>query len=197
MDRSWILAVGVLALAGSLGATEAPAWWKAFTSAPRMESRFVQESESAVFGALRRTGVLKLAKGGRLRVEYDKGLLVVADGTTLVQYDARARTAQKVDLRGAAKEAPLLWILADPAALEQVFTIKAGKGPGAFVLEPRKPGLPSVTLEGKGNFPHRITWIDPTNAKQVLEFLDPHVPGTFGSGVFTFAAPAGTRWINN
>jgi outer membrane lipoprotein-sorting protein len=196
MRRALYLAAGTLACA-SLCAAEPPAWWKAFTAAPRMESRFVQESESAVFGQLKRTGVLKLAKGGRLRVEYEKGLLVVADGATLVQYDARARTATKLDLRGAAKDAPLLWILSDPAALEKVFTVKPGPGPDTFVLEPRKPGLPSVTLEGKGGFPRRITWTDPTNAKQILEFLDPHQPGAFGAAVFTFAPPAGTRWITN
>lgn len=190
--------VAILVLAGSLGAGEAPAWWKSFTGAPRMESRFVQESDSAVFGKLKRTGVLRLARGGRLRVEYQKGLLLIADGRTLTQYDSAARTAQKINLQSASKDAPLLAVLLDPGALDQVFTIKAGPGPDSFTLEPRKPGLPKVTLEGKGGFPRRISWTDPTGAQQVLEFQDAHVPaGAFDADQFTFKAPAGTRWIKN
>lgn len=189
-----LLALG----AGAAGLrAQAPAWWKAFTGAPRMESRFVQESDSAVFGKLKRTGTLRLAKGGRLRVEYQKGLLLVSDGRTLIQYDPEARTAQKVDLHSAAKDAPLLWVLLDPATLEQVFTVKAGAGPDAFNLEPRKPNLPKVTLEGKGGLPRRISWTDPTGAHQVLAFQDPRVPGAaFAADLFTFKAPAGTRWLS-
>lgn len=197
MGGARFLAGALALLSAGLAAAEPPAWWKAFTALPRMEARFVQESESSVFGAIRRTGTLKLAKGGKLRVEYDKGLVAVSDGRTLVQYDPGARTAQKVDLRGAAKETPLLWILADPGALDQVFTLQPGKVPGSFVLEPRKAGLPSVTLEGKGSFPQRITWTDPTRARQVLQLQDARVPGAFGAGVFVFTAPAGTRWITN
>ena len=181
----------------ALGATEPPAWWKAFTGAPRLEARFLQESDSAVFGKLKRTGLLRLAKGGRLRVEYQKGLLLVSDGRTLVQYDAEARTAQKIDLRSAAKEAPLLLVLLDPASLEQVFTVKAGAGQDTFTLEPRKPGLPAVTLEGSNGLPRKISWTDPTGAKQVLAFQEARVPaGAFAAALFTFQAPAGTRWLS-
>jgi outer membrane lipoprotein-sorting protein len=189
------LAAALLGAHG-LAAAETPAWWKAFTGAPRMEAGFRQESDSAVFGKLTRTGTLRLAKGGRLRVEYRKGLLLVADGRTLVQYDAEARTAQKVDLRSASKDAPLLVVLLDPGALDQVFTVKPGATAEAFALEPRKPGLPRVTLEGKGGMPHRISWVDPTGAHQVLEFLSPHVPASFDATTFTFKAPAGTRWLS-
>jgi outer membrane lipoprotein-sorting protein len=189
----------VLALLGGLGslaAAEPPAWWKAFTGAPRMEARFLQESDSAVFGKLKRTGVLRLAKGGRLRVEYKEGLLLVADGRFLVQYDAKASTAQQVDLRSAAKDAPLLWVLLDPGALDQVFTVQNGPGPDTFSLEPRKPGLPRVTLEGQGGLPRRLSWTDPTGARQVLSFQDAKVPrAAFAASLFTFKAPAGTRWI--
>ncbi len=193
MRHLGFLAIALLG-ARVLPAAEPPAWWKAFTGAPRMQAGFVQESDSAVFGKLKRTGVLRLAKGGRLRVEYQKGLLLVADGRKLIQYDPEARTAQKVDLRSASKDAPLLWVLLDPAALDQVFTVKAGSGE-SFTLEPRKPGLPKVTLEGKGGMPLRISWVDPTGARQVLEFLSPHVPAPFDAATFTFKAPAGTRWI--
>ena len=179
-------------------AGQAPAWWTSFTGAARMETRFVQISDSAVFGKLKRTGTLRLAKGGRLRVEYGPGgLLLVADGLALVQYDAQARTAQRVDLRHAAKDAPLLRILLDPAALDQVYELKAGPGVGAFTLEGRKPGLPRVTVEGQAGFPRKLHWTDPTGAQQVLEFLDPHVPAAaFAASVFTFKAPQGTRWLD-
>ena len=180
-----------------LTAAEAPAWWRAFTGVPRLESRFVQVSDSAVFGKLRRTGLLRMAKGGRIRVEYQKGLLLVADGRSLCQYDPAARTAQKVDLRSASRDAPLLMVLLDPGTLEQVFTVVDGPGPDSFTLEPRKPGLPKVRLEGQGSLPRRISWTDPTGANQVLEFLDARVPAAFEASLFTFKAPAGTRWINN
>src|SRR5512145_3326192 len=94
----------LLAAAGSLGASGLPAWWTALPGLPRLESRFTQESESAVFGKLRREGKLQLAKGGRLRVTYDKGMILVADGTNLIQYDPMARTAQRLSLRTARKD---------------------------------------------------------------------------------------------
>lgn len=196
MRHAVVLATALIG-ARALAAAEPPAWWKAFIGAPRMEAGFVQESESAVFGKLKRTGLLRLAKGGRLRVEYRKGLLLVSDGRKLVQYDSEARTAQKVDLRSASKDAPLLWVLLDPGALQQVFTVKAGNTPDTFSLEPRRPGLPGVTLEGRGGLPRRISWVDPTGAHQVLEFLDPRIPAApFDAALFTFKAPAGTRWIS-
>ena len=182
-------------LAGQAGAAEAPAWWRAFIEAPRLETRFRQESESAVFGNLVRTGELRLARGGRLRVEYQKGLLLVADGATLVQYDATARTAQRVDLRRAGRDAPLLMVLLDPGSMGEVFDARPGPA-GGLTLEPRKPGLPKVTVEGKGGLPHTIRWTDPTGAKQVLEFLDPRVPAAaFPAPTFVFQPPAGLRWI--
>jgi len=194
--RGLVLALVTLGL-GHLGAAEVPGWWKAFLASPRLESRFQQVSESAVFGKLKRTGLLKAAKGGRLRAEYQKGLLLIADGRFLVQYDPEARTAQKVDLKTAAKDAPLLLVLVDPATLDKVFTVKAGPNADTFSLEPRKPGLPQVTLEGKGGLPWRIQWTDPTGAHQSLEFLDPRVPAAFDAATFAFKAPAGTRWLQN
>ena len=175
-------------LAGPAGA-EAPGWWQAFIAAPRLETGFRQESESAVFG--------KLVRTGRLRVEYQKGLLLVADGATLVQYDAAARTAQRVDLRSAGKDAPLLMVLLDPGSMGQVFEVKPA-GAGELTLEPKKPGLPKVNVEGQGGLPRRIRWTDPTGARQVLEFLDPKVPkAAFPAATFLFQPPAGLRWIKN
>ncbi|BDU77292.1 LolA family protein [Mesoterricola sediminis] len=184
-----------LLAAGQAGA-QVPAWWKAFTASPRLESRFTQTSESAVFGQLKRTGLLRLARGGKLRVDYHQGLLLVADGTSLVQYDPSTRTAQKVDIQGALKDAPLLAVLLDPAALERVYTVKPGPGADAFSLEPRAKGLPPVALTGRGGLPRSLAWTDPTGARQVLTFEDPRVPGKpFEGSLFTFKAPAGTRWL--
>lgn len=192
-------ALSLALLAGALPAFSQalPAWWKAFTAAPRLETAFRQESESAVFGKLEKRGKLRLAKGGRIRVEYQKGLLLVCDGKAFVQYDAQARTASKVDLQSAAKEAPLLQVLLDPGSLEQVFTVKPGQGPDALVLEPRRKGLPRVDLQGRGGLPRSLAWTDPTGARQVLEFLDPKVPAAaFDASTFAFKAPQGTRWID-
>jgi outer membrane lipoprotein-sorting protein len=172
-----------------------PAWWRAFLATPRLECAFVQESESAVFGKLTREGQLKLAKGGRLRVEYRKGLLLVADGRSLVQYDAEARTAQRLTLRGAVADSPLLNVLIDPGALEVFYAVQAGPDE-TVALEPRRTGIPRVELSGHGGMLQRIQWTDGTGAKQQIELKDPRQPGqAFAPAVFTFQAPAGTRWL--
>lgn len=189
------VALFLAVLAGPACLAAPPAWWTAFTTAPRLEARFTQESESAVFGKLKRAGTLRLAKGGRLRVEYRQGLLLVADGRQFYQYDPQARTAQKADLRGAAKDAPLLAVLLDPGTLEQVFKVR--EEAGRVLLEPRKAGLPKVTVEGRGGLPGRISWTDPTGARQVLDLQDAKVPAKpFGESTFSFQAPAGTRWLD-
>ena len=187
-------------LAGCLGVSALwggalPEWWTAFPGLARLESPFVQESDSAVFGKLRREGTLRLAQGGRLRVEYRKGMLLVADGRSLVQYDAQARTAQRLDLRHAAVATPLLNILINPGALAGSYEAKPGAD-ASLTLEPRKPGLPRVSLEGKGRFLTAIQWIDGTGARQVIRLTAPMVPAAaFAPALFSFQAPAGTRWI--
>ena len=185
----------VLAAAGALQAADLPAWWKALPRLARFECGFIQESESAVFGKLRKEGKLQLAKGGRLRVTYVKGMVLVSDGTNLIQYDAAARTAQRLTLRSATKDMPLLNILVDPAALEAVYQIKA-ENADQVLLEPKRKDLPKVTVEGRDGFLRRVTWTDPTGARQVLELQNPRIPSReFPPSVFTFQAPAGTRWI--
>ena len=194
---SRILVPALIAGACVLQAQALPAWWKAFTAAPRLESGFRQVSESAVFGRLEKRGKLRIGKGGRIRVEYQKGLLLVCDGRTFVQYDAQARTASKLDLESAAREAPLLQVLLDPGSLASVFTARPGQGPDTLVLEPRRKGLPKVDLQGKGGLPSSLAWTDPTGARQVLEFVEPRVPAAaFDAATFTFRAPQGTRWID-
>lgn len=181
---------------GGLQAGELPAWWQGFPALAQLESPFVQESESAVFGKLRREGVLRLAQGGRLRVEYRQGMLLVADGRSLVQYDPQARTAQRLDLRQAARDTPLLNLLLNPKTLAEFYQARNGDA-GSVVLEPRKPGLPRVTLGGKGRFLNHLQWTDATGAKQILELSAPHLPAApFAKAVFTFQAPAGTRWLD-
>jgi outer membrane lipoprotein-sorting protein len=185
-----------LALPWSAAAAgELPGWWRSFCARPSMESAFVQESESAVFGKLTRQGELKLAQGGRLRVEYLHGIVLVADGRTLTQYDPAARTAQRILLRSAAADTPLLNVLLNPAMLDKFYQAKAGPGQG-LVLEPRRQALPRVELTGKGGLPDRISWTDGTGASQVIQFKDARVPAQpFDPSIFVFAAPDGTRWL--
>ncbi len=181
--------------AGVLWAGALPAWWKALPRTSRMECTFVQESESAVFGKLRKEGTLKLAQGGKLHVAYTKGMLLIADGRNLVQYDPIAMTAQRMDLRSAAAEMPLLNILVDPGALDTSYEAKA-EDEGKVLLEPRRRNLPKVMLEGKDGMLWRITWTDGTGAKQVLELKNPQIPKVdFPATTFVFRAPVGTRWI--
>ena len=187
--------VCVLFAAGALQAADLPAWWKALPGLSRFESGFVQESESAVFGKLKKEGQLQLAKGGRLRVTYLKGMILVSDGTQLIQYDPMAMTAQRLALHSATRDMPLLNILVDPAALQAAYQVKA-ESADQVLLEPKRKDLPKVTVEGKDGFLRRVTWTDATGAKQVLELKNPHIPGqAFPPSVFTFKAPAGTRWI--
>jgi outer membrane lipoprotein-sorting protein len=191
--RIFGLALGLLGTAAA--AQELPAWWRTFPTLPRLESAFTQESESAVFGNLARQGQLQLAKGGRLRVAYRKGTLLVADGNSLVQYDADARTAQRIRLRTAAGDTPLLYVLLNPGALSGYYLARPA-GDQGVVLEPRRQGLPKVELTGRGGLLQRIQWTDGTGARQVLQLQNPRVPPAFPAGTFTFQAPAGTRWIS-
>lgn len=177
-----------------LQAQALPEWWTALPTLPHLDSRFVQESESAVFGKLKRTGRLQMSKGGRVRVAYDRGLLLVSDGKTLVQFDSGARTAQKSDLRAVAQDMPLMRILLDPKALAEVYQAKSGPS-GRLLLEPRRPGLPKVEVEGKGRFLKKIQWTDPTGALQVLELLDPNAPLVMPAITYKIKVPEGTRWL--
>lgn len=161
-----------------------------------LESGFVQQSESAVFGKLRRQGQLKLAKGGRLRLEYRQGLLLVADGSNLIQYDPEARTAQRIALRSAAADTPLLNVLLNPGALTGFYQAKAGPAQ-TVALEPLRPGLPRVVLTGRDGLLQRIQWTDGTGASQEIELEQPRIPSApFPPATFSFQAPAGTRWLN-
>ena len=188
------LVCGCVSLCVQAGAAELPAWWTGFPSLPRLESAFVQESESAVFGKLIRHGKLRLAQGGRLRVDYQGGLVLVADGRSLVQYDPQARTAQRQNLRSAVADAPMLNVLLNPKTLPAYYQVSAAAG-GALRLEPRRPSLPMVELTGRGNLIHSIQWADATGARQRIEFQDPKVPAAFDPAVFSFQPPAGTRWL--
>lgn len=186
--------IALVALAGMLQGQELPSWWKAMLDLPRLECVFRQESESAVFGNLRREGRLQLSRGGKIRVSYAGGLLVVSDGKTLIQYDPGARTAQRLDLRSAAADMPLLNVLLDPRALDSVYRSKV-LSTSLLVLEPRKPGLPKVELEGKGAFLGKISWMDATGAKQVLELVDPRIPSAIADSTYKLRVPEGTRWL--
>jgi outer membrane lipoprotein-sorting protein len=185
-----IAAVALVALAPA----SLPAWWSAFLKAPALESAFVQESESAVFGSLKRQGRLSVARGGRLRVAYDGGLLLVSDGRALVQYDPDARTAQRFDLRTAQSEVPLLGLLLDPGGLPLQFEILP-MGGGKVRLKPKRAGNPVVELEGQGASPTLIRWVDASGATQVLRLTAPRAPSSSPASQFRFDPPAGTRWV--
>jgi outer membrane lipoprotein-sorting protein len=181
--------------ASVLQSAELPAWWKALPRLARFESSFLQESESAVFGKLKKVGTIQLAQGGRLRVTYVKGMILVCDGINLVQYDPMAMTAQRLVLRSATREMPLLNILVDPAALGTTYDIKS-EATDQVQLEPKRKDLPKVLVEGKDGHLRRVTWTDATGARQVLELTSPRIPTKpYPSSTFTFKAPPGTRWI--
>jgi outer membrane lipoprotein-sorting protein len=171
-----------------------PQWWEHWKNAPYFSSPFTQEGDSAAFGKLVKKGSIITAKGGKLRVEYEKGIILLCDGSQLTQYDPSTRTAQTYDLETISQEWPLVRLLTGPSALSQVFSVSAQDG-GAIKLTPKKSGLPEVLLEGKGAFLHRATWTDGTGAKQVLTLTGPKSSPAPGKVAFTFNAPAGTKWI--
>jgi len=170
-----------------------PGWWMAFTKMPAMESRFRQESDSAVFGKLSRQGHLALARGGRLKVSYEGGLTITCDGRQLVQYDPDTRTAQRMELARAVRDFPLLGILLDPARLERLYRIDVFGGE-TVKLTPKEAGLPDLKATGRKGLLHSLEWTDPTWARQKLELLDPKSPVSLPPDNFRPRVPAGTRW---
>ncbi|MBI1752721.1 MAG: outer-membrane lipoprotein carrier protein LolA [Acidobacteria bacterium] len=170
-----------------------PAWWAAFSKMPPLESRFRQESESAVFGKVVKEGRLALARGGRLRVVYDGGLMVTCDGRHLVQYDPDTRTAQKIELVRAVRDFPLLGMLLDPARLEKLYRIDAFGGE-TVKLTPRETGLPELKATGRKGLLHAVEWTDPSGARQRMELLNPKSPATLSPDTFKAQVPTGARW---
>ncbi|HJV23986.1 MAG TPA: outer membrane lipoprotein carrier protein LolA [Holophagaceae bacterium] len=173
---------------------QAPAWWTRLQTRPSLQSTFVQEGDSAVFGKVSREGSLRLAPGGRLRVAYTRGLLIVCDGRKLIQYDPDTRSAQRLDLKRALSEAPLLTVLMDPRDVARHFKVTFQGD--RVTLTPKEPGLPTLEAEGRGPWPERFQWTDATGARQVLRLKDPR-PAQEDPGAFRFSPPAGTRWAEN
>jgi len=174
-----------------------PTWWEYWKQSVSFKSAFIQEGESAAFGKLTRTGNIITAKGGRLRVEYEKGVLLVSNGKQLVQYDPSTRTAQRFDVESVTEEWPMMRLLTDPNALNQVFNV-IPQSDGKIKLTPKKQGrteLPEILLEGKGAFLHQAEWKDGTGAKQVLTLTNPKKQPDPGNKPFDFKTPSGVKWI--
>ena len=184
--------IALAVLVAPSAVAQAPAWWTRLQSRPSLEAAFTQEGESAVFGKVTRRGRLVLAPGGRLRVAYERGLLLVADGKRLVQYDPDTRSAQWLELTKALGEAPLLTLLLDPAQVSRHFKVEAAAG--RVKLIPKDKGLPVLEAEGAGAWPERFTWTDATGARQLLRLEHPKA-ATAGPDTFRFTPPAGTRWV--
>ncbi|MBI3132508.1 MAG: outer membrane lipoprotein carrier protein LolA [Acidobacteria bacterium] len=183
----------VLLGVGALSA-QAPAWWTRLQARPSLEAAFAQEGESAVFGKVSREGTLRLAPGGRLRVAYTRGLLILCDGKRLIQFDPDTRSAQRLDLKRALAEVPLLTVLMDPREVERHFRI-AFQGE-RVTLTPKEPGMPTLEAEGRGGWPERFQWTDATGARQVLRLKAPRASKEDAAS-FTFVPPPGTRWAEN
>jgi len=171
-----------------------PPWWDSWKQLQAFSSPFVQEGESAAFGKLTKKGSIIAARGGRLRLEYEKGSLLLCNGATLTQYDPSTRTAQSHKMDSISEEWPLLRLLTDPASLGQVYSVTSPDG-ATVVLSPKRQGLPEVSLQGNGAFLHKAEWKDGTGAKQALTFTSPKSPADPGKAPFVFKPPAGTKWI--
>jgi outer membrane lipoprotein-sorting protein len=171
-----------------------PAWWGRWRQTPAFKSTFAQEGESSAFGKLTKTGTILAAKGGRLRIEYDGGALLLSDGRQITQYDPSTRTAQQFEIEGIMDEWPMLRLLLDPMEIDRAFDIKS-MGDGRIALSPKRQGLPEVALEGRGDFLSRIEWKDATGARQVLALAAPKAVANPKGASFAFDPPRGTKWV--
>jgi len=172
-----------------------PAWWQALLKRPRLEARFTQRMESAVFGKITREGKVWIGGGGRLRFAYNSGLLILCDGKLLVQFDPDTRTAQQMALTQAQREFPLLGLLSNPTGLGTHYRISVQDN-GQVRLEPKTREQGGVILlSGKDGQLRRIQWQDPSGAAQDLELIEQKVLAKDPDpGLFRFKAPAGTHW---
>ena len=187
---------GVFLAIMPLAAQGLPGWWQPMLDAPRFESRFVQQSESQVFGKLIKKGHIEAAQGGRLRVSYEDGLLLVADGANLIQYDPDTRTAQRMDLGQALLDTPLLNLLVAPQRLAKTYTVEVVSS-DTVRLVPMQKDLPQMEVQGSGRFARVLRWTDASGAKQELRLLDPKVPGPIPAGRFHFNLPKGATMVGN
>ncbi len=189
-------ALAVLLAMVPLAAQSLPGWWRPMLDAPRFESRFIQTSESQVFGNLVKKGRIEAAQGGRLRVSYDEGLLLVANGADLIQYDPDTRTAQRMDLGQALLDTPLLNLLVAPERLAKTYKVERVSA-DTVRLVPMRKDLPVMEVQGSGRFARVLRWTDASGAKQELRLLDPKVPAPFKEDRFKFALPKGATMVGN
>jgi outer membrane lipoprotein-sorting protein len=182
--------------AASLSAQGLPGWWHPMLDAPRFESRFIQTSESQVFGKLVKKGRIQAAQGGRLRVSYEEGLLLVADGANLIQYDPDTRTAQRMDLGQALLDTPLLNLLVAPQRLAKTYKVEA-ISKDTVRLVPMQKDLPQMEVQGSGRFARVLRWTDASGAKQELRLLDPKTPASLPAAGFKFVLPKGATMVGN
>lgn len=189
-------ALAFMFAAASLAAQSLPGWWRPMLDAPRFESRFIQTSESQVFGKLVKKGRIEAAQGGRLRVAYDEGLLLVANGADLIQYDSDTRTAQRMDLGQALLDTPLLNVLVAPERLAKTYKVERVSA-DTVRLVPLRTDLPAMEIQGSGRFARVLRWTDASGAKQELRLLDPKVPAPFKEDRFKFTLPKGATMVGN
>lgn len=189
-------ALAFMFVAASLAAQSLPGWWRPMLDAPRFESRFIQTSESQVFGKLVKKGRIEAAQGGRLRVAYDEGLLLVANGADLIQYDSDTRTAQRMDLGQALLDTPLLNVLVAPERLAKTYKVERVSA-DTVRLVPLRTDLPAMEIQGSGRFARVLRWTDASGAKQELRLLDPKVPAPFKEDRFRFTLPKGATMVGN
>ena len=173
-----------------------PSWWRPMLDAPRFSARFTQRSQSQVFGELAKQGRVEAAQGGRLRVTYEDGLLLVADGTSLIQYDPDTRTAQRMDLGQALLDMPLLNLLVAPERLAKTYKVETVSA-DTVRLVPLQKGLPAMEVQGSGRFARVLRWADASGAKQELRLLDPSAPASIPADRFRFVLPKGATMVGN
>lgn len=186
----------LLLAAAPLAAQGLPSWWRPMLDAPRFRSRFVQTSASEVFGKLEKRGLIEAAQGGRLRVAYEDGLLLVADGASLIQYDPDTRTAQRMDLGQALLDMPLLNLLVAPERLAKAYHVERTSA-DTVRLVPLRKDLPPMTVQGSGRFARVLSWTDASGAKQELRLLDPSAPAALPPADFRFQLPKGATMVGN
>lgn len=171
-----------------------PQWYRNLLGFKNLEANFVQQSESKIFGTLEKSGHIQISRPGKLRIAYEKGLMLISDGNRLVQYDAQTRTAHSIDLERAVLEVPLLRLMVDPKLLDASYHVRAHNTD--VLLEARQKGLPSIKLTGNATQLQQVSWQDPSGARQVMTLKAYQTPASLPNSLFSLKLPDKTRWLN-
>lgn len=152
------------------------------------------------------TGILYLAKGGRMRWDYSapKGKLAVADGKTSYLYLPSENEVFVQPLKAGA-DAPLaLRLLSGEVDLAREVTCTAASRSGDLVLldltlktpQPDVNGL-QIAVDAERGFVRAVRYEDSLGNAVSLELTDIRVPSALPASLFAFTPPEGAKVLRS